>query len=115
MILEDTIEMDSERKEELQALTEAQALGKLVGFGLRVEVEAFRGYVSATAYVIKSSPKSSKYRYDSELFERVTELEYCHGEKWDVADGYSSIMRQLLTAVMDKKEEQRNRVSSSIL
>ena len=41
--------MDSERKEELQALTEAQALGKLVAFGLRVEVEAFRCFVSATA------------------------------------------------------------------
>ena len=105
--MEDTIEMDSERKEELQALTEAQALGKLVGFGLRVEVEAFRGFVSATAYVIKSSPKSRKHRYDSEFFARVTELEYCHEEKWDAADGYSSIMRQLLVAVMDKKEEKK--------
>ena len=101
--------MDSERKEELQALTEAQALGKLVGLGLRVEVEAFRGYVSATAYVIKSSPKSRKQRYDSELFARVTELQYCHGEEWTVADGYSSIMRNLLLAVMDKKEEQKRR------
>ena len=99
--------MDSERKEEIQALTEAQALGKLVGFGLRVEVEAFRGFVSATAYIIKSSPKSRKQRYDSELFARVTELEYCHEEKWDVANGYSSIMRHLLVAVMDKKEEQK--------
>ena len=99
--------MDSERKEGLQAITEAQALGKLVGFGLRVEVEAFRGFVSATAYVIKSDPKSRKHRYDSELFARVTELEYCHGEKWDVSDGYSSIMRHLLVAVMEKKEEQK--------
>lgn len=101
--------MDSEREEELQALTESQALGRLVAFGLRVEVEAFRGYVSATAYVIKSDPKARKHRYDSELFERVTELEYCHGEKWDAADGYSSIMRHLLVAVMDRMDEKRNR------
>ena len=94
------------RKEELQAMTEAQALGKLVAFGLRVEVEAFRGFVSATAYVIKSDPKSRRHRYDSELFARVTELEYSHEEKWDAADGYSSIIRHLLVAVMDKKEEQ---------
>lgn len=99
--------MHSERKEELQALTEAQALGKLVGLGFRVEVEAFRGFVSATAYVIKSDPKSRKHRYDSEFFARVTELEYCHEEKWDAADGYSSIMRHLLVDVMEKKEEQR--------
>ena len=104
--------MDSERKGELQALTEAQALGKLVAFGLRVEVEAFRGYVSATAYVIKSDPKSRKHRYDSELFARVTELEYCHEEKWDAADGYSSIMRSLLVAVMDTMDDKRNRVFS---
>ena len=84
--------MDSTKEAELQALTESQALGKLVGFGLRVEVEAFRGFVSATAYIIKSSPKSRKQRYDSELFARVTELEYCHEEKWDVADGYYYIM-----------------------
>ena len=95
--------------EELQAMTEAQALGRLVAFGLRVEVEAFRGYVSATAYVIKSDPKSRKHRYDSELFARVTELEYCHEEKWDAADGYSSILRHLLVAVMAKKEEQKRR------
>ena len=101
--------MDSERKEELQALTEAQALGKLVAFGLRVEVEAFRGFVSATAYVIKSDPKSRKHRYDSELFARVTEMAYYYGEKWDAADGYSSIMRHLLVAVMDKKEEQKRK------
>lgn len=99
--------MDSTKKEEILGLTEAQALGKLVGFGLRVEVEAFRGFVSATAYVIKSDPKSRKHRYDSEFFARVTELEYCHEEKWDVADGYSSIMRHLLVAVMDKKEKQK--------
>lgn len=99
--------MIQERKEELQALTEAQALGRLVAFGLRVEVEAFRGYVSATAYVIKSDPKSRKHRYDSEFFARVTELEYCHGDKWDAADGYSSIIRYLLVAVMAKKEEQK--------
>ena len=105
--MEDTIEMDPERKEELQALTEAQALGKLVAFGLRVEVEAFRGFVSATAYVIKSDPKSRKQRYDSEFFARVTEMAYYYGDKWDVADGYSSIMRHLLVAVMDKKEEQQ--------
>ncbi len=101
--------MDSERKEELQALTEAQALGKLVGLGLRVEVEAFRGYVSATAYVIKSDPKSRKHRYDSEFFARVTEFAYYYNEKWDAADGYSSIIRHLLVAVMDKKEEQNRR------
>ena len=112
MLLEDTIEMDPERKEELQALTEAQALGKLVAFGLRVEVEAFRGFVSATAYVIKSSPKSRKHRYDSEFFARVTELEYCHGEKWDVSDGYSAIMRHLLVRVLDRMDEKRNRVFS---
>lgn len=97
--------MIQERKEELQALTEAQALGKLVAFGLRVEVEAFRGFVSATAYVIKSDPKSRKHRYDSELFARVTELEYCHEEKWDAADGYSSIMRSLLARVLDRMDE----------
>lgn len=96
-----------DKKEELQAMTEAQALGRLVAFGLRVEVEAYRGYVSATAYVIKSDPKSRKHRYDSEFFARVTELEYCHEEKWDVADGYSSILRHLLVAVMAKKEEQK--------
>ena len=107
--------MDSERKEELQAMTEAQALGKLVAFGLRVEVEAFRGFVSATAYVIKSSPKSRKQRYDSELFARVTELQYCHVEEWTVADGYSSIMRSLLVRVLDRMDEKRNRASSSIL
>lgn len=90
-------------------MTESQALGNLVGFGLRVEVEAFRGYVSATAYVIKSDPKSRKHRYDSELFARVTELEYCHEEKWDAADGYSSIIRHLLVAVMAKKEEQKRK------
>ncbi len=101
--------MDSERKEGLQALTEAQALGKLVGLGLRVEVEAFRGLVSATAYVIKSDPKSRKHRYDSEVFARVTEMAYYYNEKWDVADGYSSIIRHLLVAVMDKKEEQNRR------
>ena len=102
--------MNTQTKEaEHQALTEAQALGKLVGLGLRVEVEAFRGYVSATAYVIKSSPKSRKHRYDSEFFARVTELEYCHEDKWDVSDGYSSIMRHLLVEVMDKKEEQKMR------
>lgn len=105
--------MDSTKEAELLELTEAQALGKLVGFGLRVEVEAFRGYVSATAYVIKSSPKSRKQRYDSEFFARVTELEYCHEEKWDVADGYSSIIRHLLVAVMDKKEEQKMKHSKS--
>ena len=105
--------MDSERKEEIQALTEAQALGKLVGFGLRVEVEAFRGFVSATAYVIKSDPKSRKHRYDSELFARVTEIEYSHEEKWGVANGYSSIMRHLLVAVMDKKEEQKMKHSKT--
>lgn len=105
--------MDSTKEAELQALTEAQALGKLVGFGLRVEVEAFRGFISATAYVIKSSPKSRKQRYDSEFFARVTELEYCHEEKWDVADGYSSIIRHLLVAVMDKKEEQKMKHSKS--
>ena len=105
--------MDSTKEAELQALTESQALGKMVGLGLRVEVEAFRGYVSATAYVIKSSPKSRKQRYDSELFARVTELEYCHEEKWDVADGYSSIMRHLLVAVMDKKEEQKMKHSKT--
>lgn len=105
--------MDSTKEAELQALTEAQALVKLVGFGLRVEVEAFRGYVSATAYVIKSSPKSRKQRYDSEFFARVTELEYCHEDKWDVADGYSSIMRSLLVAVMDKREEQKMKHSKS--
>lgn len=105
--------MDSTKEAELQALTEAQALGKLVGFGLRVEVEAFRGFVSATAYVIKSSPKSRKQRYDSEFFARVTELEYCHEEKWDVADGYSSIIRHLLVAVMDKKEEQKRKHSKT--
>lgn len=105
--------MDSTKEAELQALTESQALGKLVGFGLRVEVEAFRGYVSATAYIIKSSPKSRKQRYDSEFFARVTELEYCHEEKWDVADGYSSIMRHLLVAVMDKKEEQKRKHSKT--
>lgn len=99
--------MIQERKEELQALTDAQALGRLVAFGLRVEVEAFRGYVSATAYVIKSDQKSRKHRYDSEFFARVTELEYCHEEKWDAADGYSSIIRYLLVAVMAKKEEQK--------
>ena len=104
--------MHSEREEGLQEMTEAQALGKLVGFGLRVEVEAFRGYVSATAYVIKSSPKSRKHRYDSELFARVTELEYCHGEKWDASDGYSSIMRHLLVSVLDRMDEKRNRVFS---
>ena len=107
--------MIQERKEGLQALTEAQALGKMIGFGLRVEVEAFRGFVSATAYVIKSDPKSRKHRYDSELFARVTELEYCHEDKWDVSDGYSSIMRSLLVRVLDRMEEKRNRVSSSIL
>ena len=101
--------MIQERKEGIMRMTESQALGKLVGLGLRVEVEAFRGYVSATAYVIKSDPKSRKHRYDSELFARVTELEYCHEEKWGVADGYSSIMRSLLVAVMDKKEEQKRR------
>ena len=101
--------MIQERKEELQALTEAQALGRLVAFGLRVEVEAFRGFVSATAYVIKSDPKSRKHRYDSELFARVTELQYCHGEEWDAVDGYSSIMRHLLVAVMEKKEEKNRR------
>ena len=105
--MEDTVEMDPERKEELQALTEAQALGKLVAFGLRVEVEAFRGFVSATAYVINSDPKSRKHRYDSELFARVTEMAYYYGDKWDAADGYSSIMRSLVVAVMDKKEEQQ--------
>ena len=105
--------MDSTRKEEPLALTESQALGKLVGFGLRVEVEAFRGFVSATAYIIKSDPKSRKHRYDSEFFARVTELEYCHEEKWDVADGYSSIMRHLLVAVMDKKEEQKRKHSKT--
>lgn len=99
--------MDSERKEELQALTESQALGKMVAFGLRVEVEAFRGFVSATAYVIKSDPKSRKHRYDSEFFARVTEMAYYYNEKWDAADGYSSIMRSLLVAVMAKKEEQK--------
>ena len=104
--------MIQERKEELHALTEAQALGKLVAFGLRVEVEALRGYVSATAYVIKSDPKSRKHRYDSELFARVTELEYCHEDKWNAADGYSSIMRSLLVAVMDRMDEKRNRVFS---
>ena len=88
-------------------MTEAQALGKLVGLGLRVEVEAFRGFVSATAYVIKSDPKSRKHRYDSEFFARVTELAYYYNEKWDAADGYSSIMRSLLVAVMAKKEEQK--------
>ena len=98
--------------EELQEMTEAQALGRLVAFGLRVEVEAFRGYVSATAYVIKSDPKSRKHRYDSELFARVTELEYCHEEKWDAADGYSSIMRSLLVRVLDRMDEKRNRVFS---
>ena len=102
--------MDSERKEaELQALTEAQALGKLVAFGLRVEVEAFRGFVSATAYVIKSDPKSRKHRYDSEFFARVTEMAYYYGEKWDAADGYSSIMRHLLVRVLDRMDEKRNR------
>ena len=101
--------MIQERKEGIMRMTESQALGKMVGFGLRVEVEAFRGYVSATAYVIKSDPKSRKHRYDSELFARVTELEYCHEEKWGVADGYSSIMRSLLVAVMDKKEEQNRK------
>lgn len=101
--------MDSEREEELQAMTEAQALGMLVGFGLRVEVEAFRGFVSATAYVIKSDPKSRKHRYDSEFFARVTEMAYYYGDKWDVADGYSSIIRHLLVAVMAKKEEQKRR------
>lgn len=105
--------MGSTKEAELLELTEAQALGKLVGFGLRVEVEAFRGFVSATAYVIKSSPKSRKQRYDSEFFARVTELEYCHEEKWDVADGYSSIIRHLLVAVMDKKEEQKMKHSKS--
>ena len=105
--------MDSTKEAELLELTESQALGKLVGFGLRVEVEAFRGFVSATAYVIKSSPKSRKQRYDSEFFARVTELEYCHEEKWDVADGYSSIMRHLLMVVMDKKEEQKMKHSKS--
>lgn len=99
--------MIQERKEELQPLTEAQALGKLVGLGLRVEVEAFRGFVSATAYVIKSDPKSRKHRYDSEFFARVTEMAYYYGDKWDAADGYSSIMRHLLVDVMEKKEEQR--------
>lgn len=99
--------MDSTKEAELQALTEAQALGKLVGLGLRVEVEAFRGYVSATAYVIKSDPKSRKHRYDSEFFARVTELAYYYGDKWTVADGYSSIMRHLLVAVMDKKGAQK--------
>ena len=102
--------MDSKRKEELQALTEAQALGKLVGLGLRVEVEAFRGYVSAAAYVIKSDPKSRKHRYDSEFFARVTEMAYYYNEKLDVADGYSSIMRSLLVRVLDRMEEKRNRV-----
>ena len=102
--------MDSERKEaELQALTEAQALGKLVAFGLRVEVEAFRGFVSATAYVIKSDPKSRKHRYDSELFARVTEMAYYYNDKWDAADGYSSIMRHLLVRVLDRMDEKRNR------
>ena len=90
-------------------MTESQALGKLVGFGLRVEVEAFRGYVSATAYIIKSDPKSRKHRNDSEFFARVTELAYYHGEEWAVADGYSSIMRHLLVAVMAKKEEQKRK------
>ena len=104
--------MDSERKEELQALTEAQALGKMVGLGLRVEVEAFRGFVSATAYVIKSCPKSRKHRYDSELFARVTEMAYYYGDKWDAADGYSSIMRSLLVRVLDRMDEKRNRVFS---
>ena len=99
--------MIQERKEELQALTEAQALGKLVAFGLRVEVEAFRGFVSATAYVIKSDPKSRKHRYDSEFFARVTEMAYSYTEKWDAADGYSSIMHRLLVAVMAKKEEHK--------
>ena len=102
--------MIQERKEGIQRITESQALGKLVGFGLRVEVEAFRGYVSATAYVIKSDPKSRKHRNDSELFARVTELEYCHEEKWDAADGYSSIMRSLLVRVLDRMDEKRNRV-----
>ena len=84
----------------------------MVGSGLRVEVEAFRGYVSATAYVIKSDPKSRKHRYDSEFFARVTELEYRHEDKWDAADGYSSIMRHLLVAVMDRMDKKRNRVFS---
>ena len=101
--------MIQERKEGIMRMTEAQALGKLVGLGLRVEVEAFRGYVSATAYVIKSDPKSRKHRYDSEFFARVTEIAYYYNEKWGVADGYSSIMRRLLVAVMDKKEEQKRR------
>lgn len=105
--------MDSTKEAELQALTEAQALGKLVGFGLRVEVEAFRGFVSATAYVIKSDPKSRKHRYDSEFFARVTELQYCHGEEWTVADGYYSIIRHLLLAVIDKKKEQKRKHSKS--
>lgn len=105
--------MDSTKEAELQALTEAQALGKLVGFGLRVEVEAFRGFVSATAYVIKSDPKSRKQRYDSEFFARVTEIAYYYNEKWDVADGYSSIIRHLLVAVMDKKEEQKMKHSKT--
>ena len=99
--------MDSTKEAELLELTESQALGKLVGFGLRVEVEAFRGYVSATAYIIKSDPKSRKHRYDSEFFARVTEMAYYYGDKWDVADGYSSIIRHLLVAVMAKKEEQK--------
>ena len=105
--------MDSTKEAELQALTESQALGKLVGFGLRVEVEAFRGYVSATAYIIKSSPKSRKHRYDSEFFARITEMAYYYGDKWDVADGYSSIIRHLLVAVMAKKEEQKMKHSKS--
>lgn len=99
----------NDKKEELQALTEAQALGKMVAFGLRVEVEVFRGYVSATAYIIKSSPKSRKHRNDSEFFARVTEMAYYYNEKWDVADGYSSIMRHLLVRVLDRMDEKRNR------
>ena len=102
--------MIKERKAEILLMTEAQALERLAGLGLRVEVEAFRGYVSATAYVIKSDPKSRKHRYDSEFFARVTELEYCHEEKWGVADGYSSIMRSLLVRVLDRMDEKRNRV-----
>ena len=82
----------------------------MVGFGLRVDVEAFRGFVSATAYVIKSDPKSRKKRYDSEFFARVTEMAYYYGDKWDVADGYSSIMRHLLVRVLDRMDEKRNRV-----
>ena len=93
--------MIQERKEGIQALTEVQALGKLVGLGFKVEVVRSGSAIIATASVIRPCPNSKMNR--KEYFASVVSFPF-NGDMLEYAE-QSSLMRRLLVRVLDRMEE----------